>query len=115
MRQKPFKIYRLLLTCLALLGFVYFCSILAKPQSVEAAAGVNQQLNFQGRLLNSQGATVPDGFYNVQFKIYQDGDGQSVGNTTGSPAGSRIRDTSAATTGSARRGACGSPKWTASR
>jgi hypothetical protein len=53
-----------------------------------AAAGINQQLNFQGRLLNSQGATVPDGFYNIQFKIYQDGDGQSVGNTTGSPAGS---------------------------
>lgn len=45
-------------------------------------------MNFQGRLLNAQGATVPDGFYNVQFKIYQDGDGLTVGNTTGSPAGS---------------------------
>jgi hypothetical protein len=53
-----------------------------------AAAGVNQQMNFQGRLLNAQGAVVPDGYYNMEFKIYQDGDGQSVGDTTGSPAGS---------------------------
>lgn len=53
-----------------------------------AAAGVNQQINFQGRLLNAQGAAVADGYYNIQFKIYQDGDGQSVGNATGSPAGS---------------------------
>lgn len=54
---------------------------------VQAAVGVNQQLNFQGRLLNAQGATVADGYYNLQFKIYQDGDGQSVGNTSGLPAG----------------------------
>ena len=53
-----------------------------------AAAGVNKELNFQGRLLNAQGATVPDGYYNIQFKIYQDGDGQTAGNVTGSPAGS---------------------------
>jgi hypothetical protein len=52
-----------------------------------AASGINQQINFQGRLLNSQGAVVPDGFYNIEFKIYQDGDGQTAGNTTGSPSG----------------------------
>lgn len=57
------------------------------PSPASAAAGINRQINFQGRLLNSNGATVPDGFYNIQFKIYQDGDGLSVGNTTGSPAG----------------------------
>jgi len=55
---------------------------------VSAVVGTNEQINFQGRLFNAQGAVVPDGFYNIQFKIYQDGDGQSVGNTTGSPAGS---------------------------
>ena len=44
-------------------------------------------MNFQGRLLNAQGATVADGYYNLEFKIYQDGDGQSVGNTTGTPVG----------------------------
>lgn len=54
---------------------------------VDAAPGINKTINFQGRLFNSAGAVVADGYYNVQFKIYQDGDGQSVGNTTGSPAG----------------------------
>lgn len=43
--------------------------------SVQAVAGINQQVNFQARLLNAQGATVPDGNYNIQFKIYRDGDG----------------------------------------
>lgn len=52
-----------------------------------AASGTNQQINFQGRLLNSQGAVVPDGYYNIEFRIYQDGDGQTAGDTTGSPAG----------------------------
>lgn len=65
----------------ALLGFI-------TSHDASAATGINSQINFQGRLLNAQGATVPDGFYNIQFKIYQDGDGLSVGNTTGSPAGS---------------------------
>lgn len=61
-----------------------FLGLTAKPA---AAANNNQTINFQGRLLNSQGATVTDGFYNIQFKVYQDGDGQSAGDTTGSPAG----------------------------
>jgi hypothetical protein len=66
---------------------VFFALFVSNFSTVFAAAGINQQINFQGRLLNSAGATVPDGFYNIQFKVYQDGDGQSVGNTTGSPAG----------------------------
>lgn len=66
----------------ALIGGTFFA---IKP--AHAAPGINQQINFQGRLLNAQGATVPDGSYNVQFKIYQDGDGASTGNSTGTPAG----------------------------
>lgn len=50
---------------------------------VQAATGINQQINFQGRLYNTQGATVPDGNYNVQFKIYQDGTGTTAGNNGG--------------------------------
>lgn len=68
------------------LGF--FGCLLFVSQPTQALEGVNQEMNFQGRLLTSEGATVPDGYYNIEFKLYQDGDGQTVGNTTGSPAGS---------------------------
>src|ERR1700676_5149306 len=76
--------------------FVFFCILMGvlfevlitTPRPVFAATGINQTVNFQGRLLNSAGATVPDGFYNIEFKIYQDGDGQSTGDSTGSPSGS---------------------------
>jgi hypothetical protein len=82
---KVFKINRLaIIGGLLAVGLFAF---LVNSAPTDAATGVNQTINFQGRLLNNQGATAPDGFYNIQFKIYQDGDGQSVGNTTGSPAG----------------------------
>jgi hypothetical protein len=81
------KINKQLLLYGALLG-VFFALLGLKPAHVQAATGINKKINFQGRLLNSQGATVPDGFYNIEFKIYQDGDGQTAGDTTGSPAGS---------------------------
>ncbi|MBC7512216.1 hypothetical protein H7142_00970 [Candidatus Saccharibacteria bacterium] len=75
------------LCALAFLGGIWaLTGVLTTP--VAAVAGINEQINFQGRLFNGQGAVVPDGYYNIQFKIYQDGDGLSVGNTTGSPAGS---------------------------
>ncbi len=79
---------RKLLTFVIVLSAISISAILVSNKDANAATGINQQINFQGRLLNAQGAVVPDGFYNVQFKIYQDGDGLSVGNTTGSPAGS---------------------------
>lgn len=69
-------------------GLVSLLGLLSTPRAAFAATGINQQVNFQGRLFQNSGAVVPDGFYNIQFKIYQDGDGQSVGNTTGTPAGS---------------------------
>ncbi|CAN5411276.1 hypothetical protein BH10PAT4_BH10PAT4_0820 [soil metagenome] len=80
-------ISRKLFPYLLLLGiFIGLFFMMTKP--AQAVAGINQQVNFQGRLLNTAGATVPDGYYNIQFKIYQDGDGLTAGNTTGSPAGS---------------------------
>ncbi|HEY2003645.1 MAG TPA: hypothetical protein VGH44_00845 [Candidatus Saccharimonadia bacterium] len=50
-------------------------------------AGINKTINFQGRLLTNAGAVVPDGSYNLRFKVYQDGDGQSPSDTTGTPGG----------------------------
>lgn len=64
--------------------FTFAALLLTSP--VQAAAGINQQVNFQGRLLNSQGAVVPDGYYNIEFKIYENGDGLSANDAT--PAGS---------------------------
>lgn len=81
------KVCRKLTVYVLLLGVLVGCVLLISTPT-NAAPGINQQINFQGRLYNAQGATVPDGYYNIQFKIYQDGDGLSIGNTTGSPAGS---------------------------
>ena len=52
-------------------------------QIAQATTGINKTINFQGRLLTSSGATVPDGYYNIQFKIYQDGTGTAAGNPGG--------------------------------
>jgi hypothetical protein len=62
-------------------GFWVLDRVFSTP--VGAVAGTNEQINFQGRLFNAQGAVVPDGFYNVEFKIYQDGTGTAVGNPGG--------------------------------
>lgn len=67
-----------------LLGVLLLSFLFAS--TTHAVAGINEQINFQGRLYTSEGALVPDGNYNIQFKIYQNGDGQSVNNATGSPA-----------------------------
>lgn len=73
------------LTALSLLFVALFTTIIFNHVT-HATAGINRTINFQGRLFTDQGDVVPDGYYNMQFKIYQDGDGQTVG-TTGTPAG----------------------------
>lgn len=85
------SIHRKLSVYFLLSGALFVLSILfLQNQPVVAVAGINETLNFQGRLFNAQGATVPDGYYNIQFKLYQDGDGLTAGNTTGSPSGSLL-------------------------
>lgn len=49
--------------------------VVSSDSTTHAAAGINQQLNYQGRLLTSAGNVVPDGTYNMEYKIYQDGSG----------------------------------------
>ncbi len=65
-----------------LVGVLCVAGALSAPP-VQAASGINQQINFQGRLLTASGATVADGYYNLEFKIYQDGTGVAAGNPGG--------------------------------
>lgn len=50
---------------------LFFCVV----QTTEAAAGINQEINLQGKLVNTDGTNIADGTYNMEFKIYQDGNG----------------------------------------
>jgi hypothetical protein len=43
-----------------------------------ATAATNSNLNFQARLLNSAGNVVPDGYYNIEFKLYDVSSGGSA-------------------------------------
>ncbi len=52
---------------------VAFITTLFLNSATYAAPGINQTLSFQGRLLTSAGGVVPDGYYNMQFKIYEGG------------------------------------------
>lgn len=62
---------------------VAFITTLFLAVPLHAATGTNQTISFSGRLSNAAGGIVPDGYYNIQFKIYQDGAGTSAGNPGG--------------------------------
>jgi hypothetical protein len=55
----------------------------------QATSGISPYINYQGRLLTAAGAVIPDGTYNMEFRIYQDGTGTAAwnGGTFGSPTG----------------------------
>ena len=76
--RRTLQIAGLLTLCVALITTLFFSVV------TNAAPGVNQAISFQGRLLDTQNNVVPDGYYNVQFKIYQDGTGTEAGNPGGS-------------------------------
>jgi hypothetical protein len=70
---------------LAAFGLIVVGAVIPSTQPARAtppAAGINNQINFQGRLLNAAGAVIPDGNYNMQFKLYKNGDGAASGDTT---------------------------------
>ncbi|HJP96735.1 MAG TPA: hypothetical protein VJ843_05210, partial [Candidatus Saccharimonadales bacterium] len=53
-----------------------------------ATAATTSTINFQARLMQSSGAIVPDGTYNVEFKLYNalTSSGSSQGSCTGDSA-----------------------------
>lgn len=74
-------------TNLTFLGMFLICVVLITTlflnSFANAAPGINQTLSFQGRLTNSSGGAVADGYYNMQFKIYQGGTGLLADNPSG--------------------------------
>ena len=40
---------------------------------VEATAGINKEMSFEGKVTTTAGTNIPDGTYNVEFKIYSGG------------------------------------------
>ena len=80
------RIVKRTLTCVSLVLFVVFGVIsfsYLKQSDVKAAD--NNYLNFQARILQSSGAVVADGTYNVEFKLYNAA--SSSGSSQGSCAG----------------------------
>ncbi len=66
-----FILMRLVLIVLSLMSQMGF-------QSVFAATGINKQLNYQAKLLDSGGTAVSDGTYSVKFTIYDASSGGNV-------------------------------------
>ena len=60
-------------TVLILFFFLSFCLIF--PFKSQAAPGINSQINFQGKVVNSDGTNVSDNDYDFEFKIYYAGTG----------------------------------------
>src|SRR3989344_4752956 len=77
-RLRSLRFVAMILTTVALFTTLFFA------HSVSAVQSTNKTVSFQGRLQTASGAVVADGHYNMQFKIYQDGSGASVGNPGGS-------------------------------
>lgn len=69
---KPKKLFLLttLWLLLVLSVFVSFAGLLGHSDRYKVEAATSSTINFQARLLTSTGALVPDGYYNVEFKLY---------------------------------------------
>lgn len=81
--------------CLGILSAVFSTTLLfANPTS---AAPSNQTINFSARLKSTSGAVVPDGYYNIGFRLYSQ-------ETAGSPLWTEIyHDINGATAGGDNR------------
>src|ERR1700691_2814471 len=76
--------------CLRVLGLglfltfsIFVTSLFVASPAVEATT--NNTINFQARLMSAAGNIVPDGTYNVEFKLYNasSSSGSSQGSCTG--------------------------------
>jgi len=71
---------RVFLSVLLVLGSTLFLWLSPSP-TASATAGINSQLSFEGKMVKSDGTNIADGTYNMEFKIYQDGNSSGSGST----------------------------------
>lgn len=76
-RKRTLRFVVLFMICVALITTLFITI------TYRANAAANKTISFQGRLLDSFGGAVPNGHYNIQFKIYQGGSGNTAGNPDG--------------------------------
>ena len=55
---------------LAVFMAVFFVLSLSLTKHAAASTGINQDLSFEGKIVTSAGINIPDGTYNMEFKIY---------------------------------------------
>jgi hypothetical protein len=89
-KQKPKTLITirrvLLLAILAIVIVASFGMVFGRSETATAAA--SSTINFQARLLTAAGSVVPDGLYNVEFKLYNaaTSSGSSQGSCSGDAA-----------------------------
>ena len=64
------KLARLLLLSITTLAIGYFVLVRIGILPVQAAVGINKQINFQGKVTNSDGTNVTNGSYTFVFSLY---------------------------------------------
>ncbi len=80
--MRQFRRLALRVSCILLLVIALITTLFLNV-SAFAVPSTNQTIGFQGRLLDTQGNIVPDGSYNMQFKLYEAGSGAAAGNPDG--------------------------------
>jgi hypothetical protein len=70
-----------ILSILSTFVVVGLFTALAPANKVGASAGINSQLSFEGKIVQTGGTNIADGTYNMEFKIYQDGNNAGSGST----------------------------------
>jgi hypothetical protein len=76
-RQKGVR--RILPCLLAVVTASFLLFTVLAPAKTNAAAGINQQMAFEGKVVLANGTNVTNGTYNLEFKIYNGGTGTGGG------------------------------------
>ncbi len=78
-RLIPFVLSPKRFTFIAISAFIFtvFIALNLKVGTVSAAPGINRTINFQGKVVNSNGTNVADGQYTFVFRIYNASSGGS--------------------------------------